>query len=55
MAPAVAEAVLETLMMADVDVTDIENEGGVITVFAPHTEFYKAKTSALSNIFDLFT
>lgn len=39
------EAVLETLMMADVDVTDIENEAGVITVFTPHTEFYKAKTA----------
>ena len=32
------EAVLEALMMADVDVTDIENEDGMITVFAPHTE-----------------
>lgn len=44
------EAVLEALMMADVDVTDIENENGVITVFAPHTEFFKAKT-ALSEEF----
>jgi YebC/PmpR family DNA-binding regulatory protein len=39
------DAVLEALMMADVDVSDIENEDGVITVFAPHTEFYKAKTA----------
>ncbi|SDU05631.1 YebC/PmpR family DNA-binding transcriptional regulator [Halopseudomonas salegens] len=37
------EAVLEALMMADVDVTDIENENGMITVFAPHTEHFKAK------------
>ncbi|TVP92705.1 MAG: YebC/PmpR family DNA-binding transcriptional regulator [Pseudomonadaceae bacterium] len=37
------EAVLEALMMADVDVTDIENEAGMITVFAPHTEHFKAK------------
>lgn len=37
------EAVLEALMMADVDVTDIENEDGMITVFAPHTEHFKAK------------
>lgn len=38
------EAVLEALMEADVDVADIESEDGTITVFAPHTEFYKAKT-----------
>lgn len=37
------EAVLEALMMADVDVTDIELEDGKVTVFAPHTESYKAK------------
>jgi YebC/PmpR family DNA-binding regulatory protein len=35
------EPVLEALLMADVDVTDIECEGGNITVFAPHTEFFK--------------
>ncbi|MGB2078240.1 MAG: YebC/PmpR family DNA-binding transcriptional regulator [Vibrio sp.] len=39
------EAILEALMMQDVDVTDIELEDGVITVFAPHTEFFKAKTA----------
>ncbi|TLU64631.1 YebC/PmpR family DNA-binding transcriptional regulator [Thalassotalea litorea] len=39
------EAVLEALMMADVDVTDIEDEEGMMTVFAPHTEFFKAKTA----------
>lgn len=44
------EAVLEALMEADVDVTDIENEDGRITVFAPHTEYFKAK-SALSDAF----
>lgn len=37
------EAALEALMMADVDVSDIENEDGKITVFAPHTEYFKAK------------
>jgi len=31
--------------MADVDVADIENEAGLITVFAPHTEYNKAKTA----------
>ncbi|WP_396587904.1 YebC/PmpR family DNA-binding transcriptional regulator [Bermanella sp. R86510] len=45
------EAVLEALMMEDVDVTDIEHDDGMITVFAPHTEFFKAKT-ALQNAFD---
>lgn len=39
------DAILEVLMEADVDVTDIENEDGVITVFAPHTEFFKARTA----------
>lgn len=37
------DAVLEALMEADVDVTDIENEDGKITVFAPHTEYNKMK------------
>ncbi|GAB3105798.1 YebC/PmpR family DNA-binding transcriptional regulator [Aestuariicella hydrocarbonica] len=44
------EAVLEALMMDDVDVTDIECEDGMITIFAPHTEFFKAK-QALNNAF----
>lgn len=39
------EAALETLMMADVDVTDIECENGKITVFAPHTDYGKAKNA----------
>lgn len=45
------EAVLEALMMADVDVTDIECEDGKVTVFAPHTEYFKAKT-ALTESFE---
>lgn len=32
-------------MMADADVTDIECEDGVITVFAPNTEFFKVKSA----------
>ena len=44
------EAVLDALMEADVDVTDIENEDGMITVFAPNTEYFKAKQALL----DLF-
>lgn len=39
------DAVLEVLMMADIDVTDVEREDGMITVLAPHTEFYKIKTA----------
>ncbi|MBV1911672.1 MAG: YebC/PmpR family DNA-binding transcriptional regulator [Kangiellaceae bacterium] len=41
------EAALEALMMEDVDVTDIENEDGKITVFAPHNEYFKAKKSLM--------
>jgi YebC/PmpR family DNA-binding regulatory protein len=37
------EAALEALVAADVDVTDIECESSMITVFAPHTEYAKAK------------
>lgn len=39
------EAVLEALMEGDVDVKDIENEDGMISVYTPHTEFFKAKTA----------
>ena len=37
------ESILEVLMNADVDVTDVESESGQVTVFAPSTEFFKAK------------
>jgi len=51
------EIILDALMMQDVDVTDIELEEGVITVFAPHTEFFKVKTALNSEfptlIFDV--
>ncbi|MFO0942571.1 MAG: YebC/PmpR family DNA-binding transcriptional regulator [Pirellulales bacterium] len=45
-----SDSVLEALLNAEVDVTDVENEDGTITVFAPATEFYKAK-SALAEAF----
>jgi YebC/PmpR family DNA-binding regulatory protein len=45
------DAVLEALMMADVDVTDIECEDGEITVFTPHTEYGKAR-NALTDAFE---
>jgi len=41
------DAALEALMEADVDVTDIESEDGMITVFAPNTEYFKAKQALL--------
>ncbi|WP_163575540.1 YebC/PmpR family DNA-binding transcriptional regulator [Halomonas faecis] len=41
------DTALEALMENDVDVTDIENEDGRITVFAPHTEYAKAKQALL--------
>jgi YebC/PmpR family DNA-binding regulatory protein len=44
------DQVLELLMEADVDVADIENEDGLITVYTPHTEFFKAKTALSENI-----
>jgi YebC/PmpR family DNA-binding regulatory protein len=39
------EVVLEPLMEADVDVSDVEVEDGTVTVFVPHTEFFKCKTA----------
>ncbi|RJG20276.1 YebC/PmpR family DNA-binding transcriptional regulator [Alcanivorax profundi] len=45
------DTVLEALMEADVDVTDIENENGVLTVFTPNTEFAKAR-QALTEAFE---
>ena len=39
------ESVLEILIMADVDVTDVVCENGMITVFAPHTEFNNVRTA----------
>lgn len=43
------EQALEALMEEDVDVIDIECEGGQITVFAPQTEFFKAKQAILNS------
>lgn len=41
------DAALEILLGADVDVTDVECENGQLTVFAPATEFFKAKQAIL--------
>jgi YebC/PmpR family DNA-binding regulatory protein len=42
-----SDEVLEALLGADVDVNDVECENGQVTVFAPSTEFYKAKNALL--------
>ena len=41
------DAVLEVLMEADADVTEVECEDGKISVYAPNTEFFKVKTALL--------
>jgi len=47
------EAVLEALMEADVDVTDIESDDGKISVFTPHTDYFKAKQALLDSFSDI--
>jgi transcriptional/translational regulatory protein YebC/TACO1 len=42
------DAVLEGLLSADVDVSDIENDDGIVTVFTPPANYFKAK-QALSD------
>ena len=41
------DKVLETMFAADVAIEEVESKDGTITVFAPPTEFYKAKTALL--------
>lgn len=41
------DAVLEALLGADVDVTDIESDEGKITVFTPQADYFKAKQALL--------
>jgi len=44
------EAILDILMTAEVDVTDIESEDGKISVFAPHTEYSKTKQALIDGL-----
>ncbi len=44
------DGVLEALLSADVDVTDIESDDGKVTVFTPQTDYFKAR-QALSDAF----
>lgn len=39
------DAVLEFLMEADVDVTDVESDNGIISVFTPPNEYFKTLTA----------
>lgn len=41
------ETVLDALMEADVDVSEIEDENGVITVLTPASEYFKTKNALL--------
>ncbi len=41
------DEVLELLLMADCDVTDVEEDDGLITVYAPSTEYAKIKDALL--------
>lgn len=47
------DAALEALMMADVDVTDIESEAGKVTIFAPQTEYAKTRQALIEHFGDL--
>lgn len=47
------EAVLDALLMADADVTDIEEDDGKLTVFAPHADYFKAKQALLDLLGDI--
>ena len=47
------EAVLECLIMADVDVLEVEGEGDKITLIAPNTEFAKARNALTAEYGDI--
>ncbi|MBX3414194.1 MAG: YebC/PmpR family DNA-binding transcriptional regulator [Pirellulales bacterium] len=47
------EQVLEALLNADVDVEEVECKDGYVTIFAPPSEFYKAKTALLAAFSDV--
>ncbi len=47
------ESLMEALLEADVDVGDIESENGKLTVFAPNTEYFKARQAMLDSFGEL--
>jgi YebC/PmpR family DNA-binding regulatory protein len=44
------DTVLEALLTADVDVTDIESDNGKVTVFTPHADYFKAKQALTDSL-----
>ena len=47
------DKILETLLEADVDVSDVESEEGMITVLVPPTEYNKTKTALTELLGDI--
>ena len=47
------ESVLECLIMADVDVLEVESDGDSVTVIAPNTEFAKARNALTAEYPDI--
>ena len=47
------ENVLDCLLMADIDVVDIENEDNMLTIFSPHDESFKAKQALAEEFGDI--
>ena len=47
------EAILDALMEADVDVTDIESDGGKISVFAPDDQYGKTRQAIVAALPDV--
>ncbi|MDD4915667.1 MAG: YebC/PmpR family DNA-binding transcriptional regulator [Methylococcales bacterium] len=43
------DGVFEALLGADVDVSDIENEDGKLTIFTPQADYFKAKQALLDS------
>lgn len=41
------DQVIETMLDADINIGEIESKDGCLTIFAPPSEFYKAKTALL--------
>jgi YebC/PmpR family DNA-binding regulatory protein len=47
------EGVLDCLIMADVDVLEVESDADIVTVIAPNTEFAKARTALTAEYADI--
>ena len=47
------DVVLEILMEADIDVTDVESENGVVSIFTPPNEYFKTKKALMDGIANL--